>query len=223
MQLILDTGNIEEIRELYTKLPIDGVTTNPTIVAKENKKFLELIKQIDEIVGENTPIHAQVLSTKYEDIIEEALFIKGIRKNMYVKIPVIGDGLRAIKDLKKQGINITATAIFTANQGFLAAKAGADYVAPYVNRLDNISADGVGTVRDLVNIINTYNMNTKVLAASFKNAQQVLELMKVGVHSVTAPPDIIKAMMSHPLTDWSVERFIQDWETAFGKGSKTNN
>ncbi|MBC8059846.1 MAG: fructose-6-phosphate aldolase [Clostridiaceae bacterium] len=222
MQLILDTGNVEEIRELHSKLVIDGVTTNPSIVAGEKKNFLKLIMEIDEIVGEATAIHAQVLSTKYEDIIDEALFISKLRKNMYVKIPVTGDGFRAIKDLKKQGIKITATAIFTAHQGFLAAKAGADYVAPYVNRLDNISADGVGTVRDLVNIINTYHMDTKVLAASFKNAQQVLELMKIGVHSITAPADIIKAMMGHPLTDWSVAKFIEDWENEFGKGTKTN-
>lgn len=221
MQLILDSGNVEEIRELYSILPLDGVTTNPTIVAKEKKKFLDLIKEINEIVGEDTPIHAQVLSIKYEEIIEEALFISGLRKNIYVKIPVTADGLKAIKELKKKGIKITATAIFTAHQGFLAAKAGADYVAPYVNRLDNISADGIGTVRDLVNIINTYNLNTKVLAASFKNAQQVLELMKIGVHSVTVPADIAKAMMGHPLTEWSVDKFIEDWEAVFGEGTDT--
>lgn len=223
MQLILDTGDVKQIKELSTILPIDGVTTNPTIVSKENKKFIDLIKEIDEVVGEDTPIHAQVLSTKFEEILEEALFISSLRKNMYVKIPVTSDGLRAIKELKKQGIKITATAIFTAHQGFLAAKAGADYVAPYVNRLDNISADGVGTVKTLVDIIDRYKLNTKVLAASFKNAQQVLELMKVGVHSVTIPPDIAKAMMEHPLTDWSVDKFIEDWENVFGKGAKTNS
>lgn len=222
MELLLDTGNIKEIKELYDILPIDGVTTNPSIVSKEKKKFVDLINEIDSIVGENTPIHGQVLSTRYEEILKEAQFISGLRKNMYVKIPVTNDGLKAIKELKKKGIKITATAIFTAHQGFLAAKAGADYVAPYVNRLDNISADGVNTVKDLVNIINVNNLNSKVLAASFKNAQQVLELMKFGVHSVTVPADIVKAMMSHPLTDWSVDKFIEDWEKAFGKGIKTN-
>ncbi|SMC17029.1 fructose-6-phosphate aldolase 2 [Clostridium acidisoli DSM 12555] len=221
MELILDTGNVNEIKELYTILPIDGVTTNPTIVAKEKKKFIELIKEINDIVGEETPIHAQVISTKYEEIIKEADFISSIRENIYVKIPVTSEGLRAIKELSKRGKKITATAIFTAHQGFLAAKAGAAYVAPYVNRIDNISGDGVNTVRDLVSIIDRYNLNTKVLAASFKNAQQVLELMKVGVHSVTVPPDIAKAMMNHPLTEWSVNKFIEDWEDAFGGGIKT--
>lgn len=222
MELILDTGNIEEIKDLYTYLCIDGVTTNPSIVSKEGKDFATLVKEIDEIVEENTPIHAQVVSTKFEDMMEEALYINSIRKNMYIKVPVTKDGLRAIKELKKQGVKVTATAIFTAHQGFLAAKAGADYVAPYVNRIDNISGDGVAVVSELVNILNTYNFNTKVLAASFKNAQQVLDLMKVGVHSVTVPSDICKAMMNHPLTDWSVDKFIQDWYNVFGEGTTTN-
>lgn len=221
MELILDTANLEDIKDLYTHLSIDGVTTNPSIVSKEGKDFEILIKEIDEIIGQDTPIHAQVVSTEFEDIIEEALFISSIRKNMYVKIPVTKDGLRAIKELKKQGIKITATAIFTAHQGFLAAKAGADYVAPYVNRLDNISADGISVVSDLVRILDTYNMKTKVLAASFKNCQQVLELMKSGVHSVTVPADICSAMMNHPLTNWSVDKFTEDWYGAFGENTTT--
>lgn len=222
MELILDTANISDIEQLYSILPIDGVTTNPTIISKENKRFITLINDIDSIVGEDTPIHAQVIGTSFREIVEEALFISKIRNNIYVKIPVTVNGLKAIKELKKQGIKITATAIFTAHQGFLAAKAGADYVAPYVNRLDNISADGVNTVKDLITIIDKYKLNSKVLAASFKNSQQVIELMKAGVHSVTVPPDIAKAMMNHPLTDWSVDKFIEDWESAFGKGVKTN-
>lgn len=222
MELILDTGNVIEIEDLYTHLCVDGVTTNPSIVSKEGKDFESLIKEMDAIVGEDTPIHAQVISTKFEDMVEEALYISNLRENMYVKIPVTKDGLRAIKELKKQGVKITATAIFTAHQGFLAAKAGADYVAPYVNRIDNISGDGVSVVSDLVNIIDTYNFNSKVVAASFKNAQQVLDLMKVGVHSVTVPADICKAMMAHPLTDWSVNKFIEDWSNVFGEGTTTN-
>ncbi|WP_297133168.1 fructose-6-phosphate aldolase [Terrisporobacter sp.] len=222
MELILDTGNVIEIEDLYTHLCIDGVTTNPSIVSKEGKDFESLIKEIDSIVGRYIPIHAQVISTKFEDMVEEALYISNLRENMYVKIPVTKDGLRAIKELKKQGVKITATAIFTAHQGFLAAKAGADYVAPYVNRIDNISGDGVSVVSDLVNIIDTYNFNSKVVAASFKNAQQVLDLMKVGVHSVTVPADICKAMMAHPLTNWSVDKFIEDWSNVFGEGTTTN-
>lgn len=175
MQLILDTGNIQEIQDLYTHLNIDGITTNPSIIAKEGKNINQLIEEINNIVDESTSLHVQVLSKTFDEIITEAKYINSLRKNIYVKIPVTKDGLRAIKELKQENINITATAIFTAHQGFLAAKAGADYVAPYVNRLDNISGDGVAVVRDLVNILNIYNMDTKVLAASFKNAQQVLD------------------------------------------------
>lgn len=222
MELILDTANIEDIKDLHTHLCLDGVTTNPSIISKEGKDFENIIKEIDEIVGKDTPIHAQVISTKFEDMMEEALYISKLREKMYVKIPVTKEGLRAIKELKKQNIKITATAIFTAHQGFLAAKAGADYVAPYVNRIDNISGDGVNVVKDLVNIINSYNLNTKVVAASFKNAQQVLDLMKVGVHSATIPADICRTMMAHPLTDWSVDKFIEDWSNTFGEGTTTN-
>lgn len=222
MELILDTANIEDIKDLHTHLCLDGVTTNPSIISKEGKDFENIIKEIDEIVGKDTPIHAQVISKKFEDMMEEALYISKLRENMYVKIPVTKEGLRAIKELKKQNIKITATAIFTAHQGFLAAKAGADYVAPYVNRIDNISGDGVNVVKDLVNIINSYNLNTKVVAASFKNAQQVLDLMKVGVHSATIPADICRTMIAHPLTDWSVDKFIEDWSNTFGEGTTTN-
>lgn len=222
MELILDTANIEDIKDLHTHLCLDGVTTNPSIISKEGKDFENIIKEIDEIVGKDTPIHAQVISKKFEDVMEEALYISKLRENMYVKIPVTKEGLRAIKELKKQNIKITATAIFTAHQGFLAAKAGADYVAPYVNRIDNISGDGVNVVKDLVNIINSYNLNTKVVAASFKNAQQVLDLMKVGVHSATIPADICRTMIAHPLTDWSVDKFIEDWSNTFGEGTTTN-
>lgn len=215
MELILDTGNIKEIEDLYLHLPIDGVTTNPSIVSKEGKPLDQLIKEIDSIIDEDTAIHAQVLSKDYEGIIEEAKYISSLRNNIYVKIPVTKEGLRAIRDLKKQGLKITATAIFTAHQGFLAAKAGADYIAPYVNRIDNISADGVGVVRDLIKIIDVYNMNTKVLAASFKNTQQVISLMTSGIQSVTVPADICKAMINHPLTEWSVDKFIDDWEKTY--------
>ena len=216
MELILDTANLRDIEELCSYLCIDGVSTNPSIISKEKKDFETIIKEIGNIIGEKRPIHAQVVSTKYEDIMEEALFINSLRENMYVKIPVSIEGLKAIKELKKINIKITATAIFTAHQGFLAAKAGADYVAPYVNRLDNISVDGISTVGDLIEILNNYNMNTKVLAASFKNAYKVLELLKLGVHSVTVPADIVYKMLEHPLTDLSVNKFVEDWYYTFG-------
>lgn len=216
MELILDTANLKDIEKLSDYLCIDGITTNPSIISKEKRDFKTILIEIDKIIGKSKPIHAQVVSTKFEDILEEALYINDIRENIYVKIPVSIDGLKAIKELKKYNIKITATAIFTAHQGIIAAKAGADYVAPYVNRLDNISADGISTVGDLIKILNIYDMKTKVLGASFKDAYKVLELLKLGVHSVTIPVDICYKMLEHPLTDLSVYKFIEDWYSVFG-------
>ncbi|GAB6086439.1 fructose-6-phosphate aldolase [Alkaliphilus crotonatoxidans] len=217
MELFLDTGNVKEIKYLADILPIDGVTTNPTIVSKEKKQFAKLITEIAEIIGKDKAIHAQVISKDFKGMLEEAKFISGLRENMYVKIPVTFEGLKAIKHLAALNINTTATAIFTAHQATLAAKAGAKYVAPYVNRLDNISGEGVNVVRKITKIIDTYGFDCKVLAASFKNAQQVIDIIESGVHSMTVPTDVMTVMMQHPLTDFSVDRFISDWEEAYGK------
>jgi fructose-6-phosphate aldolase 2 len=223
MELYLDTGNIKEIKELSDMLPIDGVTTNPTIVSREKKQFAKLINEIIDVIGVDKAIHAQVLSKDFRGMIEEAKFINTLHNNIYVKIPVIGEGIKAIKELSKLGIKTTATAVFTAHQATLAAKAGASYVAPYVNRLDNISAHGIDVVKDIITIINNYKFNTKVLAASFKNSQQVLDIIKSGVHSITVPVDVMRHMIAHPLTDYSVDKFIADWESVYGIGSKAND
>lgn len=220
MELFLDTGNIQEIKELNSILPIDGVTTNPTLIAKENKRIFQLVKEISNIIGEDKIIHVQVVSSDFEGMVEEARSLSKLHKNIFVKIPVTKEGFRAIKELSKEGIKVTATAIFTAHQGVLAAKAGASYVAPYVNRLDNISGDGVNVVKDLLTIFKEYNSNCKVLGASFKNAQQVLEIFKHGIQSVTVPADVAKSLMNHPLTDYSVDKFVSDWEEVFGEGTK---
>jgi fructose-6-phosphate aldolase 2 len=223
MELFLDTGDIKDIRELSRILPIDGVTTNPTIVAKEGKRVVDLLKEILEVIGEDKYIHAQVLSKDYKAMIDEARFLSCQFKNIFVKIPVTTDGLTAIKELSKEGIKTTATAVFTAHQAFLAAKAGASYTAPYINRLDNISGEGVRVVGDIITIINQYNFDTKVLAASFKNAQQIADILKLGVHSITIPSDVARSMTNHPLTDYSVDKFIEDWEKVFGPNSKVTD
>lgn len=223
MELYLDTGNVEEIKELADLLSIDGVTTNPTIVSREKKQFAKLIKEIIDVIGEDKTVHAQVVSKDCEGMIEEAKFISTLHKDIYVKIPVTSEGLKAIKELSKIGIKTTATAVFTAHQAVLAAKAGASYIAPYVNRLDNISAQGVDVVKDIIAVIDNYKFNTKVLAASFKNSQQVLDIIKNGVHSITVPTDVLRNMMAHPLTDYSVDKFVSDWESVYGSGKKVND
>jgi len=220
MELFLDTGDINEIRKYVEILVIEGVTTNPTIVSKTGKKLVELLKEISQIIGPDKFIHSQVLSRDYQGMIDEGEFIHKLHPNMYVKIPVTIDGLKAIKELSNRGINTTATAVFTAHQALLAAKAGAGYIAPYVNRLDNISSDGVGVVKQIVNIIEKHKLNSKVLAASFKNSQQVIEIIEHGVHSVTVPTDVLENMIKHPLTSNSVDQFIDDWDRVYGVGTK---
>ncbi|MBN1067736.1 fructose-6-phosphate aldolase [Clostridium sp. ZS1] len=220
MIYMIDTANIEEIKDAMEYYPLSGVTTNPTILSKENKDPISLLKEIRTIVGEETMIHAQVISLSTEGMIKDAEYLKeNIGGNLYIKIPVTKEGIKAIKILKTKGFNITATAIFTAQQGLMASVAGADYIAPYVNRIDNLSGDGVGVVGCLINMIKEYNLATKVLAASFKNVQQVYEISKLGGHSVTVGKDIFDKLIEHPMTDWSVDNFIKDWEKAFNRKS----
>ena len=220
MIYMLDTANLDAIRKDFDIYPITGVTTNPTIISKENRDFIGLLKEIREIIGEDTMLHAQVIGKTSEDMIKEAKYLnETIGGNFYVKIPVTKEGIKAIRALSKEGIKITATAIFTSQQALMAAVSGAKFVAPYVNRIDNLSGDGVGVVGYLINMIKEYNLATKVLAASFKNVQQVHEISKLGGHSVTVGKDIFDKLIEHPMTDWSVDNFIKDWEKAFNRKS----
>ena len=224
MIYMLDTANLNAIRKAFDIYPITGVTTNPTIISKENRDFIGLLKEIREIIGEDTMLHAQVIGKSAEDMIKEAKYLnETIGGNFYVKIPVTKEGIKAIRVLSKEGINITATAIFTAQQALMAAVSGAKFVAPYVNRIDNISGNGVEVVKDIIEELKLYNLDCKVLAASFKNVQQVQYLSRNGVHSVTVNPDIMDKMLEHPLTDWSVDQFINDWEKVYGEGKLTTD
>lgn len=218
MQYLLDTANVEEIRKTYESYPIDGITTNPTIISKEKTDFATLIRQIREIIGKDGMFHIQTTKIDTEGIINEAIALRDyINGNFYIKIPAIEPGIKAIRILKKMGLKITATAIFTQQQALIAAKAGADYVAPYVNRLDNISSDGVGVVADIVNLIKNFNLETKVLAASFKNVEQVHRISLVGTHAVTIQPELLTSMIYHPLTDSAIIDFARDWRGRYLK------
>ena len=219
MQYVLDTANIDELKAGFDLYPVEGVTTNPTIIARENKQFFYTLRHIREVIGEETMLHVQVLGNTAGKMVKEAHCLHElIGGNLYIKVPVFPEGLKAIKQLKIEGVPVTATAILTANQALLAAKAGADYVAPYVNRIDNISGHGVQTVADIVTMFENFNLPTKVLAASFKNAQQVHDVAIAGGHAVTVPYDILKAAVSHPLTDNSLAQFTSDWERVYGEG-----
>lgn len=222
MQYILDTADVNFIKKAVDLYPIAGVTTNPTIIAKEKKDFKEIIQGIREVIGQDLMLHVQCLSLKAEGIVKEALYINELAKgNVYVKIPVIPEGIKAMKILKEKNIKITATAIFTPQQALMAATAGADYVAPYVDRLDNISADGVKVVSEIVELLKINNLEAKVLAASFKNVEQVHKVCLAGAQSVTVNKDLFEKLIYHPLTEWSVNTFISDWENQYGKNKTT--
>lgn len=218
MEILIDSANLDSIRELNTLFPIDGVTTNPTIIVKEKKPFLPLLKEIRNIIGEEKMLFAQVLHEKAEDMLEEGLQLnEEIGGKLYVKIPVTDEGIKAIKFLKTKGIKTLATTIYTPMQAFIAAKAGAEYVAPYVNRIDNLAGNGVQVVTEIVKIFERHHLPCKVLAASFKNTQQVHHVCLEGAHGITAAPDIIKALIAHPSTDLNVNQFKIDWLQYYGE------
>ena len=220
MIYILDTGNLDDIRHANEFYPIAGVTTNPSLVAKEKKDLTELLLAIRAIIGEEKMLHVQTTATKAEDMVKEAKMLKEkVGGEFYVKIPIGEEGLKATQILKKEGIGVTMTAIFTPQQALIAAKAGASFVAPYVNRLDNISADGVQVVADIVHMFDTFGLDCKVLAASFKNTMQLHNVALVGGHSATISLDILKAAISHPMTDAAIAGFEKDWKGVYGDKS----
>jgi fructose-6-phosphate aldolase 2 len=222
MLYILDTANLDQIKRAFDLYPMSGVTTNPTIISKENRNFLDILREIREIIGEEKMLHVQAVSLKAEDIVKEAKYLKDtIGGNLYVKIPVIPEGIKAMKILKEKGIKTTATVIYTAQQALMAAIAGAEFVAPYVNRIDNITGNGVSVVAQIVQLFKVHNIDAKVLAASFKNVQQVHEVALAGAQSVTVNSEIMDGLLNHPLTDLSVNQFVLDWESVYGKGKYT--
>lgn len=217
MIYILDTADIEAIKHCNEFYPLAGVTTNPSIISKENTDFWKLVKKIRNIIGEEKMLHVQTVQTKADKIVEEAkLMKKELGGELFVKIPIGEEGLKATMELKKLGIGVTMTAIFTPAQALIAAKAGASFVAPYVNRLDNIIGDGTEVVAQIVELFDNYNLDCKVLAASFKNAEQVHKCALYGCHSVTVSADIMKTLISHPMTDAAIEGFEKDWKRVYG-------
>lgn len=217
MLYILDTANLEAIRHCNEYYPLAGVTTNPSIISKEKADFWTLVTSIREIIGEEKMLHVQTIQKKAEGIVEEAKLLRErLGENFYIKIPISEEGLKATMMLKKMGINVTVTAIFTPAQALLAAMAGADFVAPYANRLDNIIADGCAVVAEIVKQFEQYGLKCKVLAASFRNAEQVHKCSSVGCHSVTVSADILRKVITHPMTDAAIADFDKDWASVYG-------
>lgn len=217
MLYIIDSAHIELIKKCAEFYPIDGVTTNPTIISKEKTDFIKLIKEIRSIIGPDKMFHVQTTSTDCKDIVEEGLRLRELMgENFYLKIPVSPEGLKATMVLKEQGVGITMTAIFTQQQALIGAKAGADFVAPYVNRLDNIVSDGVHVVSEIVNLFKVHNIDSKVLAASFKTAEQVHKIAMVGTQAITINPELFEQLVYHPLTLYAVDDFEADWASVYG-------
>ncbi|WP_025691266.1 transaldolase family protein [Paenibacillus zanthoxyli] len=218
MLILLDTANFEAITRMYDLFPYDGVTTNPTILKNEKNDPMKQLLRIREFLPAGSALHAQVISETAEEMVEEAHYmVKRLGEGLYVKVPVSAQGLKAISILSKEGIHVTATAIYTPMQAFMAAKAGAKFTAPYVNRIDNMGADGVKAAMDIHDMLRMHKLDSEVLAASFKNSQQILELCRHGIGSVTAAPDVLEALIKHPATDHAITAFNNDFAEAFGK------
>jgi len=217
MRILLDTANLDDIRYFNTYYPIEGVTTNPTILSKEGGDVVEQLLEIRKIIGEDKELHVQVTETEFDKIIEEGrLLVDLLGINTFVKLPITDVGLRATKYLSDRGMGVTVTAVLTAAQAMLASNAGASYVAPYISRSENLCADGIGTVADIVKIFEVSGAKTQILAASFKTAKEVLDVAVVGCHAATIGSTIMKMLIAHTTTDTSIAGFIKDWNAAFG-------
>ena len=219
MKLIVDHADLDQIKEMFEYFPVSGVTTNPTIITRTGKDPYEVLKSIREFIGADAELHAQVISSDAEGMMAEAKVMREtVGGNFYVKIPTTKEGLKAIKNLKKEGFKVTATAVYTSIQAYLAAEAGADYVAPYLNRIDNLGYDGIQTACEIHDIFENNGYQTKVLAASFKNTQQVLELAKYGVGAATVAPDVIRNFVNNVAVDSAVDAFVKDFNATYGDG-----
>ena len=224
MKLLIDDADIERIKALYNYYPIDGVTTNPSILAKYGKPPYEALLAIREFIGIKAELHAQVVSTTAEAMVEEGRKIERILgNNTYIKIPSIPEGLKAMQILHSEGYHVTATGIYTPMQAYLAAKAGAEYAAPYVNRIDNLGADGVTTTKKIQDIYVRNNLQTRILAAGFKNSQQVQELCEYGISCLTIASDVIENLIKNANVTAAVNDFVSDFESLCGKGKTMLN
>lgn len=210
MKLFIDTANIDEIKEINEWGVICGVTTNPSLIAKEGRDFKEVVKEIANIV--DGPISAEVISLDKEGMLKEARELVKIHPNIVIKIPMTKEGLKAVKVLSEEKIKTNVTLIFSANQALLAAKAGATYVSPFVGRLDDIGNEGVNIIEDIVQIFNIHNIDTEIIAASIRHPIHVLDAAKAGAHISTIPYKVFIQLLAHPLTDIGIEKFLKDWD-----------
>ncbi|MCF8111838.1 MAG: fructose-6-phosphate aldolase [Desulfobacteraceae bacterium] len=212
MKFFIDTANVDEIREAHEMGMVDGVTTNPTLIAKEGRDFKEIINEICEIV--DGPISAEAISLDVDGMITEARELAKIHKNIVVKIPMTIEGLKAVRTLSAEGIGTNVTLVFSPLQALMAAKAGATYVSPFVGRLDDLSQEGMDLVEQIVSIYDNYGFQTEVIVASIRNPLHVLESALMGADIATIPFSVLKKLAAHPMTDKGIQAFLDDWEKA---------
>ena len=212
MKFFIDTANIDQIKEAASYGLLDGVTTNPSLVSKEGKNFKELLVEICKIV--DGPISAEVVSTDYDGMMKEARELKKIHKNIVnkIKVPLIKEGIKAVKSLTDEDIKTNVTLCFSPSQALLAAKAGATYISPFVGRLDDISINGMDLIKQIVQIYKNYNYKTEVLVASIRHPLHLVDAAMIGAHVATMPFDVIEKLFKHPLTDLGLEKFLSDWK-----------
>jgi transaldolase len=213
MKFFLDTANLDKITYFTSLGLVNGVTTNPSLVAKEGKEFLPTIKEILKIV--DGPVSVEVIGSTSVEMIKEAREFSKLAKNVVVKIPFTKEGVKATQILSKENINVNITLVFSASQALIAAKSGASYVSPFVGRLDDISHEGMELVEQIKTIFDNYNFKTEIIVASIRSPKQVVEAAIVGADIATIPPDVLELMFNHPLTDVGIKKFMKDWGNAF--------
>lgn len=210
MKIFIDTANIKEIREALELGVIDGVTTNPTLIAKENSPAKGLLKEICALVS--GPVSAEVISIETEGMVKEARELSKIAKNIVIKIPLIKEGLKAVKILSVEGVKTNVTLCFSPSQALLVAKTGADYISPFIGRLDDISQRGMDLIKDIKTIYNNYGFKTKIIVASIRNPMHVVDAALIGADIATVPFAVIEQLIKHPLTDIGIQRFLEDYK-----------
>lgn len=224
MKLIIDDAHMDQIKKIYEFYPVDGVTTNPSILAKSGRNPYEVLKEIRTFIGDEAELHVQAVAGTAEGMVEDAhRIVSELGQNTYVKIPSVPEGFKAMKVLKGEGISITATAIYTPLQAFLAGKCGASYAAPYINRIDNMGYNGIQVAKEIHDIFQKNNLDTEVLAASFKNSQQVLELCEYGIGAATIASDVIEGLVKNREITAAVDDFVKDFEKLTGEGKTMSN
>jgi len=212
MKFFLDTANLDEIKRLSAWGIVDGITTNPTLIAKEGVSLEKRIKEIAAII--DGPISSEVIATELEGMLEEGRQYAKWHKNIYVKVPMTANGLAATRILREEGININVTLVFSLPQALMAAKAGATFISPFVGRIDDISYDGMHLIEEIVTAFNNYNFHTEILAASIRHPKHIVDAALIGADIATMPAEVMEKLIKHPLTDLGLERFLADWEKA---------